>query len=85
MNPFELQENRYQHGDKKKFYFSQFDEIDVGFENAKKAELLSGGTFKECRMYLDLYLKSKGRVNKAKTKVVNNELWIAIVGVSDDC
>lgn len=79
MNPFSLEENRHQYGDKKKFYFSQFEKINTGFENAKKADLLQGGTFKECRMYLDLFLKQNGRKKKAKTKVVNNELWIAIV------
>lgn len=76
MNPFTIKKNRYKYGYKKEFYFEQFKKIESGFENAMRIDILDGSTVKDCRMYLNIFLKKNNL--KAKTKVVDGVLWVAI-------
>lgn len=79
MNPFEQQEHRYKHGEKIKYYYSQFENMQPGFDNAIKVDIFAGDGFAEPRMYFFKYINDNGNKYRGRTKTVNGELWVALL------
>jgi hypothetical protein len=74
MNPFINQDGVRARGDKIAFYYSQFSEIGIGKENARKIELCEGDENQIARMYLSKF--KSGSKMKFKTIVCDGFLWV---------
>lgn len=63
---------------KKQHYFSQFYNVRMGFENAKKIDVLPGD-IQRCRAYLSWFAKKNQSITAHGRTDENGDFWVALL------
>lgn len=77
-NPFMKKNSVAIKGTKKRHYFSQFESIELGFDKAKKIDVLPGD-LQRCRAYMSWFNRENPHLHVHGRTCDDGFFWVAIV------